>query len=864
MTVAVSWSQRHCYAVIVVAALLSGLLGWYTVNYVGINTNTEDMLSDELQWRVAYTDFKHAFPYFSDTVVVVIDAATPDLAFDSAARLRARLEADTANFSDVFYPQDDDFFRYNQLLYATTEDLEGLADKLSSAQALLGRMSANPGLAGMLELLTDVAVSAHGPVPAQARELLVAVQQALDEVAVDNHLAMSWQTLMTGQESEQSRVIFTVTPRLDFATLLPASTAIESLRQIIDESGYANHPYVQVRLTGGAALGYDELRSVIRGAESAGLLAFVMIVACLAIGLRSFALIVATLFTLLVGLVITASFATAVVGTLNMISVAFAVLYVGLGVDFAIHLALRYRELCAKNDKSAAIQGATGHLGGSLMLCAVTTSIGFFAFMPTAYRGVAELGLISGVGMFVGLATSFTLLPALLQALPAPRIAPASDDSRAFRPTSARQTRFVLRGALLSAVVAACALPFASFDLNPLHLNDPQAESVTTIDALAENGDQPLYDISVLVGSTAQLEQQRRELLALGSVAGVRSIFDLIPANQDEKLAIVDDLRWSLGADDLQLAEAAPLDTGLIATAIATLIEALNAPAGETQASAHQSALAHSLRQLEQRLEALSKTDALAYLHKLEEKLMHHFPAQLRRLLDGLEAEAVDVSSLPDGLRARWIAADGRYRLEIKPTENLDDNANLARFVDTVRAITGDAATGTPIINIEASRAVSAAFTQAFVSAAILIAGLLWLVLRRIRDVLVIIAPLALAGLLTTAASIALSMPFNFANIIALPLLLGIGVDSALHMFHRYTNPVGSATPLLATSTARAILFSALTTTASFGNLAFSPHAGTASMGVMLSIGLVATLLCTLIVMPALLAQFTTTTGASS
>ena len=132
MTVAVSWSQRHCYAVIVVAALLSGLLGWYTVNYVGINTNTEDMLSDELQWRVAYTDFKHAFPYFSDTVVVVIDAATPDLAFDSAARLRARLEADTANFSDVFYPQDDDFFRYNQLLYATTEDLEGLADKLSS------------------------------------------------------------------------------------------------------------------------------------------------------------------------------------------------------------------------------------------------------------------------------------------------------------------------------------------------------------------------------------------------------------------------------------------------------------------------------------------------------------------------------------------------------------------------------------------------------------------------------------------------------------------------------------------------------------------------------------------------------------
>ena len=169
------------------------------------------------------------------------------------------------------------------------------------------------------------------------------------------------------------------------------------------------------------------------------------------------------------------------------------------------------------------------------------------------------------------------------------------------------------------------------------------------------------------------------------------------------------------------------------------------------------------------------------------------------------------------------------------------------------------AATGTPVINIEASRAVTGAFYQAFASAFILIALVLFFILRRITEVLVVMAPLLLAGLLTTAATVWTGMPFNFANIIALPLLMGIGVDSALHILHRYKTPGVGDGPLLKTSTARAVLFSALTTTASFGNLAFSPHAGTASMGILLTIGLGLTLLCMLIVMPALLTHFVET-----
>ena len=179
-----------------------------------------------------------------------------------------------------------------------------------------------------------------------------------------------------------------------------------------------------------------------------------------------------------------------------------------------------------------------------------------------------------------------------------------------------------------------------------------------------------------------------------------------------------------------------------------------------------------------------------------------------------------------------------------------------------VRSVTGPSATGTPVINIEASRAVTTAFYEAFGAAGVLIAALLYVILRRIGEVVIVLTPLLLAGLLTTAITVVADVPFNFANIIALPLLLGIGVDSALHIMHRYKTTGEDDVSLLASSSARAVLFSALTTAASFGNLATSPHAGTASMGVMLTIGLTMTLLCTLIVLPALLRRYVQPTGS--
>jgi predicted RND superfamily exporter protein len=239
-------------------------------------------------------------------------------------------------------------------------------------------------------------------------------------------------------------------------------------------------------------------------------------------------------------------------------------------------------------------------------------------------------------------------------------------------------------------------------------------------------------------------------------------------------------------------------------------------------------------------------------LKALEDNLLGSLPEGLRHLRASLGAQRFSVDDLPRSLVKHWVADDGRYRIEIYPRENLNDGEALRRFVASVQRVAPDAI-GYPVMIQEGGDAVVRAFQQALVLAVCAITALLLVLMRRKSDVLRVLLPLLLAGALTGAASVLLDIPFNFANVIALPLLLGIGVDSAIHMVHRMRTAPPADGNLLQSSTARAVIFSTLTTVCSFGNLAFSPHRGMASMGELLSIGIGFTLLCTLVLLPALL-----------
>jgi hopanoid biosynthesis associated RND transporter like protein HpnN len=856
--------RRWALAVVVLSALSVVTSVVYIAGNIALNTDTTDMLAADLPFRKAWREEDEAFPQFDNTVVVVVEGETPDLADDGAAALTARMRRQPGLFGSVFYPQGDGFFRRNGFLYLDIDDLYELSDRLAAAQPFLGALSADPslrGLFGILALAVDRAGKVQGGVPIEMAPMLDAIAGVVEAQAAGRFARLSWQRLMSageeaGEEEERAdrlRLIV-IQPPLHFESLQPAAPAMDGIRAIARDLKLDEAHGVTVRITGEAALESEELETVAVGMEVAGGLSLVLVIGLLLLCYHSLRIAVATLLTLIAGLIWTTAFAVAAVGALNLISIAFAVLFIGLGVDFGIHYALRYREaLGAGADHVIALRRAVSGVGGALTLSAVAAAIGFYSFLPTDYVGLAELGLIAGTGMGIALFANTTLLPALLTLFhPRSPTSWGAVGTLAGRTTHAveRHARPIIWGALAVGIAAAALIPWARFDFDPLNLQSRETESVATLLDLMKEGENFGYFISVV---TEDLDRARMLAERAASLAPVRSTLtaaNFVPRDQDEKLDIVGTMALILEPSLTGQSKPPPGEEEAVA-ALADLKGALGGlAAGErgddSAAAARLSAAFAALP---------GGGEDAASLAELRTRLLAGLSGRLEALRDSLRAEPVTLEDLPADLRQRFVAADGRARLQIYPKANIQQDSDALRdFVEAVRTVAPEA-TGPPVIILEAGRTVVRAFLQAAGLAVVAITILLAVLLRNLRDIAMVFAPLVLAALLTVAASVVFNLPFNFANVIVLPLLFGLGVAGSLQLVMREIRERGTV-GVLSSSTPRAILFSAFTTIGSFGSLALSGHPGTASMGLLLTIAITLSMVCTLVVLPALMATF--------
>jgi hypothetical protein len=564
--------------------------------------------------------------------------------------------------------------------------------------------------------------------------------------------------------------------------------------------------------------------------------------------------------TLAVGLLLTAVFAAYSIGHLNPVSVAFAVLFIGLGVDFGIHLCVHFREhLESTNALDEALRSTARGVGSSLVICAVTTALAFYAFIPTDYRGVAELGLISGTGMFVSLFCSVTVLPALLSQFGGtasgrvPKTLPVPVRSLMTLPL--RHARAIRIGAAVLAVGAFFIALEIRFDHNPLTIRDPNTDSVTAFYDLLEDNENSLWSVNVVVPDLKSARTVSERLRHLDSVSRTLSVVDLVPPNQDEKLAILEDIAVFLPpapeSDELAPRPGFAEQIGAVRALRSELAQiAEEEPTTELGVSARR--LDRSLGRFLEHVTAAS--DPPAEIRLLEQSLLASLPERLRMLYASLRAAPISLADLPPEVTEPLMGEGGRLRVEVFPSKDLGDNEALEHFVASVHAVE-PRAIGTSVLILESSNAIVRSLAQALAGAGITIALLLLLLWQRISDAVLVLAPLLLAAVLTAAGSVLLDIPLNFADVIVIPLILGIGVDSGIHLVQRYRERQGEDANILQTSTARAVWFSALTTVASFGTLAFSSHPGMASLGQLLTLGIAFTLLCNLIVLPALLAS---------
>lgn len=843
---------RRAVAVVVIAVALAAAAGTYTAGNLDINTDTGDLISPDLPFRRHSAAFEAAFPQFSDGMAIVIEGDTVDRAADAQATLTRRLVADKKAFHTVFAPETEPFFARNGLLHLDVDELADLSDRLADAQPLLVKLARDPSLRGLFDVLgTAVEEIAKGETQSQGLDdVLARIERVATAVAAGTAdrapRPLSWSDMLRGTAAEPAdrRRFIMVQPALDYSSLQPAAGAMAKVRAHARALGLTADRGVRLRLTGSAGMASEELASVSRGASLAGLISLVLVGALLGFGVRSLRLVVAVLATLLIGLVWTAGFTTLAIGHLNLISVAFAVLFIGLGVDFGIHFGLRYKEeIEAGGDHGAALDRATRGVAGALGTCSIAAAASFYAFLATDYRGLSELGLIAGTGMFIALLANLTVLPALLTLMP---LRPGSGG----RPTQGELERFLRRhgrpvsiAALVLGVAAAMLLPSARFDANPIALKDPTTESVRTFLELMRDSETAPYTIQVLTSGLAEAKALAARLDGLAAVDRTVTLAGFIPSDQSEKLEIIEQMSLFLAPLMNPAPQAAPgpfdrravaedFRRRLVTLARSNVRESLRRPARDFA-------------------RALERIPDEAGLTRLERALLLFLPARLSRLRASLDAEEVGIDDLSSSVRLGYLSPDGLARVQVFPAENVNDDAALRRFVAAVRAI-APTATDSPVEIVEAGNVVVGAVAKAAIIALIAIAILLAAVMRDPRDCLLVMVPLVLAAVFTVAVSVLLDLPFNFANVIVLPLLVGLGVASGIHLVSR-VRAEGGDVALMQTSTPRAVILSALTTVGSFGSLSVSSHRGTASMGELLTIAITLTLICTLVVLPALM-----------
>ena len=837
--------HRHAVLTVLALLLLTLAAGWYAAGHLSIDTNIEHLLPNNLPWRENELALDREFPENADLLAVVIDGATSELADDAARRLAEKLAGEPQFFKTVRRPDGGPFFERNGLLFESVDELNTLSQQLVSAQPLIGSLANDPSLRGLFDTIKlfvegatrgDVTIDKLDPTLAKIAEVVAGVAAGKPQV-------LSWQAILTGTKPRprELRQFVLVQPVLDFQALEPGAAATAEIRRIAETLGLTRENGVRVRITGSVALDDDQFAQLRNGALRSTLLLIGSMLVVLFLGLRSLRLVAVSLITVICGLVLTGAFAALAIGALNLISVAFGVLFVGLAIDFSIQFNIRYRDQRHQTGELAtALVGAAKTIGPSLVLAAAAVAIGFLSFVPTPYVGVRELGWIAGVGMIIAIALNFSLLPALLTlSKPGPE---AEAVGYAWAASADRLLRhrqgWIVTAALLLAVGSLALLPRVAFDSDPLDLKNPDSEAMRTISDLIKDPDTTPYTAEVLAPNLDVAKSLADKLGDLPEVAQTITAASFIPERQDQKLAILSDLSLLLGPSLAPPSTLPPPTDAAVLSAIAACRAALEkfiaAHPGDTPTA--------------DLAEALGKVTP-AVIPALKTALLSGLLHQIDLLGNLIQAKKVTLADLPPDLRASWLAPDGAARVEVFPKGNARDPKVLRRFVAAVERVAPDA-TGTPVTILESGRLISSAFVEAGAIAVGAITLLLAIVLRRARDVAMVVAPLLLSALLTLAITVLAGIRLNYANIIALPLLLGIGVAFDIYFVMNWRAGI---TDHLQSSTARAVVFSALTTGCAFGSLALSPDPSEADMGLLLVISLGCTVFCTLFILPALL-----------
>ncbi|HEY3308458.1 MAG TPA: MMPL family transporter [Desulfuromonadaceae bacterium] len=862
--------------ILVLALLFSIVCVIYTKNNMEFMTGRDGMMPSNAPFQVDYSAYRQEFGD-QEEVVVVLESDDAEKTTRCGDALNERLQREKGVFREVFYPGGLPYFRKNGLLFMPLDDIRGLRNTLTMAGPVLKKLAAAPSVQSLFTSLTrqmDEYLVNKDP---SKLESLVFMLTTLDKgfqgfdgktsgLTMDSFLKGSSGGQPSMLENAGKQQVITILPLKDEGSFVPAEKAIQATRTALHEVlGKPEFKGVKAGLTGVPVLEFEEMTTSQRDMEIATALSLTLTVILLLFAFRGFLNVVAAMVSLVVGICVSFGFATAFVGHLNILSMVFAIMLIGLGIEYGIQVVLRYQEELRKGTSGmAAIEIGLSANIRSIVMAAATVAIAFATFAFTDFKGIAELGIIAAGGVFICVIATFTVLPAMLVLLERFRKQPknglpsqASDPAvRPFYRALFEKPAAVITITVILSLICLYPTFRMRFDFNLMNLQAKGLQSVEYAYKLMASKENSGYFAVVTASDRNQARLLTERLEKLPAVDHVVSLPALVPDQQKAKLAELAALKQVM-AD----VKPAPYEENLRVMELPTVFEDFNKRVEKLKLSLESEKRPEArpvgdfLKTLEGFFKTLEKEkdkNALGMLREFQGGMFAQLPDKLRMMKESLEAAPVTEQDVPEELKRRFVGKSGKLLLQVAAKKEIFEREPLAEFISQVKSVAPNA-TGEPVMVYESLSILKSSYLKAFVYAFFGIAVILLINFKSIRFAVIGTIPLA-AGLLLMVGGMQLfGVAFNSANIIVLPLILGVGIDSAIYIINRYRQ--GDETPgQVATSSAGiGVFLNALTILFSFGALMVAHHQGVFSIGAVMSLGMIANVAVFLAFLPALL-----------
>lgn len=867
------WRTWFIYPQIV----LFGLCIWLTVERLQFDTSRSNLVGSDKRYHQIYLKYKEDFNVRDDTVVVV-ESENAEKNRQFVERIGAKLELETNLFAEVFYKGDLKMLGPKALLFLDEPTLEELHRTLKEYRPFIETFARATNLQSMFSLVnnqfrtatrqqnanTDSLVNA---LPALTRVVNLA-SDSLDRSGVPPSPGVT-ALFGAGEKAQQEQYITFGDGRIylvNARTRLQADAlaGVRRIRELVDQT-LSEVPGVNIGITGEAVLELDEMAQSQKDSTVASILALVLCAVIFIVSYRETGRPLKATASLLVGIGYTLGFTTLTVGHLNILTIAFLPILIGLAIDFGVHLSTRYEEELRKGEtQHVALLRAMANTGLGIFTGCLTTAGAFLAMGLTDFKGIQEMGIITGGGMILCLIPMMTFLPALLlrgrqNVLDIKHHPQKTYRARVERLWLDRPVTVVI---VVSLLTAASVVPARNvfFDYNLLNLQSAGLPAVEYEHKLIESASKSVLFAAVVAPSKEEALLLEAKLTNMSSVATVDSMAKFLVGDQTAKIAKVGEIKkevegirfapvdpdpvkvddlsrtlWALhGYLGLALEEVVKLDDEALEKNMGVLREAIE--------DFRRNMLSGDRRQVAERLGS--------YQRALFEDLRETFRAIRTQDNDSPLTE----ETLPPNLRSRFIGKDGLHLLQVYPKRDVWQRTNQVEFVGEIRELAPEV-TGTPVQLLEYTTLLKNSYIEAAYYSLGAIVILVLIHFRRIGSVILALIPVGIGTLWTAALMALLDVPFNPANIMMLPLVVGIGVTNGIHILNRFAEEHNPS--ILSRSTGKAVIVSALTSIAGFGSLMVAKHQGIQSLGIVMSIGVGMCMVVAVTFLPAILMLLT-------